>query len=127
MQIIGVLDWELVIFGDLLMDFGNIFVYWVEVGDLVLVQLICCQFSYLLGMLICWEFVDYYVEWVGILLIDNLDFYYIYGLFCFVGIVQQIYYCYYYGQIQDKCFVQFVQMNKLLEQMSLQVIECFCL
>ncbi|MFO6249333.1 hypothetical protein ACLBVD_37295, partial [Pseudomonas aeruginosa] len=39
------------------------------------------------------------------------------------GIVQQIYYRYYHGQTQDKRFAQFVQMNKLLEQMSLQAIE----
>lgn len=28
-----VLDWELVILGDLLMDLGNMLVYWVEFGD----------------------------------------------------------------------------------------------
>ncbi|MFX7739873.1 phosphotransferase family protein, partial [Acinetobacter baumannii] len=52
-----------------------------------------------------------------------LDFYYTYGLFRLAGIVQQIYYRYYHGQTQDKRFAQFVQMNKLLEQMSLQAIE----
>ncbi len=49
--------------------------------------------------------------------------YYTYGLFRLAGIVQQIYYRYYHGQTQDKRFAQFVQMNKLLEQMSLQAIE----
>jgi hypothetical protein len=36
--------------------------------------------------------------------------------------VQQIYYRFYHGQTQDKRFAQFIHMNKLLEQMSLQVI-----
>jgi len=46
-----------------------------------------------------------------------------YGLFRLAGIVQQIYYRFYHGQTQDKRFAQFIHMNKLLEQMSLQVIQ----
>ena len=38
------------------------------------------------------------------------------------GIVQQIYYRFYHGQTQDKRFASFVQMNALLERMTLQVI-----
>ncbi len=73
------------------------------------------------GMLTRREFVDYYAERAGIR-IDNFDFYYTYGLFRLAGIVQQIYYRFFHGQTQDKRFAQFVSMNKLLEQMSLQVI-----
>jgi len=36
--------------------------------------------------------------------------------------VQQIYYRFFHGQTQDKRFAQFIQMNTLLEQMSLNVI-----
>ena len=50
------------------------------------------------------------------------DSYYCYGLFRLAGIVQQIYYRYYHGQTQDKRFAQFIHMNRLLEQMTLQVI-----
>ncbi len=67
------------------------------------------------------EFVDYYAERSGIR-VDNFDFYYTYGLFRLAGIVQQIYYRFFHGQTQDKRFAQFIQMNKLLEQMSLNVI-----
>jgi len=55
--------------------------------------------------------------------IANFDFYYTYGLFRLAGIVQQIYYRFFHGQTQDKRFAQFIHMNKLLEQMSLNVIK----
>ncbi|MCY1407008.1 Phosphotransferase enzyme family protein [compost metagenome] len=121
MQIIGVLDWELTTIGDPLMDLGNTLAYWIEAGDPAPVQLMRRQPSHAPGMLTRRQFVDYYAERAGIE-IDNYDFYYTYGLFRLAGIVQQIYYRFYHGQTQDKRFAQFIGMNKLLEQMSLQVI-----
>lgn len=121
MRIIGVLDWELTTIGDPLMDLGNTLAYWIEAGDPAPVQLMRRQPSNAPGMLTRQEFVDYYVERAGID-IPSFDFYYTYGLFRLAGIVQQIYYRFYHGQTQDKRFAQFVQMNKLLEHMSLQVI-----
>ena len=122
MQIIGVLDWELTTLGDPLMDLGNTLAYWIEADDPAPVQLMRRQPSHAPGMLTRRQFVDYYAERSGIQ-IDNYDFYYTYGLFRLAGIVQQIYYRYYHGQTQDKRFAQFVQMNGLLEHMSLKVIE----
>jgi aminoglycoside phosphotransferase (APT) family kinase protein len=122
MQIIGVLDWELTTIGDPLMDLGNTLAYWIEAGDPAPVQLMRRQPSHAPGMLTRRQFVDYYAERSGIQ-IDNFDFYYTYGLFRLAGIVQQIYYRFFHGQTQDKRFAQFIQMNKLLEQMSLQVID----
>ncbi|MCD7070922.1 phosphotransferase family protein [Pseudomonas petroselini] len=121
MQIIGVLDWELTTLGDPLMDLGNTLAYWIEAADPAPVQLMRRQPSNAPGMLTRREFVDYYAERSGIQ-IDNFDFYYTYGLFRLAGIVQQIYYRFFHGQTQDKRFAQFIQMNKLLEQMSLNVI-----
>ncbi|MCQ4272806.1 phosphotransferase family protein [Pseudomonas kuykendallii] len=121
MRIIGVLDWELTTIGDPLMDLGNTLAYWIEAGDPAPVQLMRRQPSNAPGMLTRQEFVDYYAERAGID-IPSFDFYYTYGLFRLAGIVQQIYYRFYHGQTQDKRFAQFVQMNKLLEHMSLQVI-----
>ncbi|MCY1400719.1 Phosphotransferase enzyme family protein [compost metagenome] len=121
MQIIGVLDWELTTIGDPLMDLGNTLAYWIEADDPAPVQLMRRQPSHAPGMLTRRQFVDYYAERAGIQ-IDNYDFYYTYGLFRLAGIVQQIYYRFYHGQTQDKRFAQFIGMNKLLEQMSLQVI-----
>ncbi|GIZ11861.1 phosphotransferase family protein [Pseudomonas sp. NCCP-436] len=121
MQIIGVLDWEMTTIGDPLMDLGNTLAYWIEAGDPPPVQLMRRQPSNAPGMLTRQQFVDYYAERAGID-IRNFDFYYTYGLFRLAGIVQQIYYRFHHGQTQDKRFSQFIHMNKLLEQMSLQVI-----
>ncbi|CDM40777.1 phosphotransferase family protein [Ectopseudomonas oleovorans] len=121
MQIIGVLDWEMTTIGDPLMDLGNTLAYWIEASDPAPVQLMRRQPSNAPGMLTRQQFVDYYAEKAGIA-IDSFDFYYTYGLFRLAGIVQQIYYRFYHGQTQDKRFAQFIQMNKLLEQMCLQVI-----
>ncbi|VVP68634.1 hypothetical protein PS910_00403 [Pseudomonas fluorescens] len=121
MQIIGVLDWEMATIGDPLMDLGNSLAYWIEAGDPAPVQLMRRQPSNAPGMLTRRQFVDYYAQRAG-LVIDNFDFYYTYGLFRLAGIVQQIYYRFYHGQTQDKRFAQFIHMNALLEQMSLQVI-----
>lgn len=121
MRIIGVLDWELTTLGDPLMDLGNTLAYWIEADDPAPVQLMRRQPSHAPGMLTRRQFVDHYAMRTG-LRIDNFDFYYAYGLFRLAGIVQQIYYRYYHGQTQDKRFAQFIQMNALLEYMSLQVI-----
>jgi aminoglycoside phosphotransferase (APT) family kinase protein len=121
-EIIGVLDWELTTLGDPLMDLGNSLAYWIEASDPAPVQLMRRQPSNAPGMLTRQEFADYYAQRAGIK-IDCIDFYYTYGLFRLAGIVQQIYYRFFHGQTQDKRFAQFVQMNKLLEQMSLQVIK----
>ena len=120
-RIIGVLDWELTTLGDPLMDLGNTLAYWIEAGDPAPVQLMRRQPSNAPGMLTRQQFADYYAERAGIE-IKSIDFYYTYGLFRLAGIVQQIYYRFFHGQTQDKRFAQFIQMNKLLEQMSLNVI-----
>ena len=122
MHIIGVLDWELTTLGDPLMDLGNTLAYWIQADDPAPVQLMRRQPSNAPGMLTRQAFVDYYAERAGVR-IDNFDFYYTYGLFRLAGIVQQIYYRFFHGQTQDKRFAQFIHMNRLLEQMSLSVIE----
>jgi len=121
MRIIGVLDWEMATIGDPLMDLGNSLAYWIEAGDPAPVQLMRRQPSNAPGMLTRQQFVEHYAERAGIR-IDNFDFYYCYGLFRLAGIVQQIYYRFFHGQTQDKRFAQFIHMNRLLEQMSLQLI-----
>ncbi|WP_263145735.1 phosphotransferase family protein [Pseudomonas sp. RIT-PI-AD] len=122
LKIIGVLDWELTTLGDPLMDLGNTLAYWIQADDPAPVQLMRRQPSHLPGMLGRQAFADYYAERSGIE-IPSIDFYYTYGLFRLAGIVQQIYYRYFHGQTQDKRFAQFIQMNKLLEHMSLKVID----
>ncbi|MGV8604699.1 phosphotransferase family protein, partial [Pseudomonas aeruginosa] len=79
------------------------------------VQLTRRQPSHLPGMLTRREFADYYAERAGIPPIDNLDFYYTYGLFRLARIVQEIYYRYYHGQTQEEHFAQFEHRNKAPE------------
>ncbi|SEL38248.1 Predicted kinase, aminoglycoside phosphotransferase (APT) family [Atopomonas hussainii] len=122
MNIIGVLDWELTTIGDPLMDLGNTLAYWIEAGDPQPMQMMRRQPSNAPGMLTRAEFAAYYAEKAGIEL-PCINFYYCYGLFRLAGIVQQIYYRYYHGQTQDKRFAQFSMMNKLLEQVALNVIK----
>lgn len=121
MRIIGVLDWEMTTIGDPLMDLGNSLAYWIEADDPPPVQMMRRQPSHAPGMLTRREFVDYYAERAGIR-IDNFDYYYTYGLFRLAAIVQQIYYRYFHGQTRDQRFARFIDMNRLLEQMSLAVI-----
>ena len=121
LNIIGVLDWELATIGDPLMDLGNTLAYWIEAGDPAPMQLMRRQPSNAAGMLTRREFVDYYAQRAG-LEIDNYDFYYTYGLFRLAAIAQQIYYRFYHGQTKDKRFAQLILLNRLLEQISLQVI-----
>mgnify|MGYP003466002399 CR=1 FL=1 len=121
-RIIGVLDWELTTLGDPLMDLGNSLAYWIEASDPAQIVRVINAYLDAPGMLTRQQFADYYAERAGIE-IKSIDFYYTYGLFRLAGIVQQIYYRFFHGQTQDKRFAQFVQMNKLLEQMSLQVIK----
>ena len=122
LRIVGVLDWEMATLGDPLMDLGNTLAYWIQADDPAPVRLMRRQPSHVPGMLTRRQFVDYYAQQAG-LRIDNIDFYYAFGLFRLAGIVQQIYYRFYHGQTQDKRFAPFVQMNALLERMTLQVIE----
>lgn len=122
LRIVGVLDWEMATLGDPLMDLGNTLAYWIQADDPAPVRLMRRQPSHVPGMLTRRQFVDYYAKQAG-LRIDNIDFYYAFGLFRLAGIVQQIYYRFYHGQTQDKRFAPFVQMNALLERMTLQVIE----
>ena len=123
-RVIGVLDWEMATLGDPLMDLGNALAYWVHADDNTLLQTTRRQPTHLPGMLRREEVVEYYLDKSGFKLDrQKWAFYEVYGLFRLAVIVQQIYYRYYHGQTQDKRFAQFVQMNKLLEQMSLQAIE----
>ncbi|WP_028693626.1 phosphotransferase family protein [Pseudomonas cremoricolorata] len=120
-RIIGVLDWEMATVGDPLMDLGNSLAYWIEADDPAPIQQLRRQPSNAPGMLSRQQFVAHYAERSGLRL-DNVDFYHVYGLFRLAGIVQQIYYRYFHGQTKDRRFAAFIDMNRLLERMTLEVI-----
>lgn len=121
LEIIGVLDWEMATVGDPLMDLGSSLGYWIDRDDPDEYQLMRMLPTTAEGMMTRRELVDRYSEISGIT-IDNIDFYYCFGLFRLAVIAQQIYYRYYHKQTADKRFAQLVFAVVLLEKGARQVI-----
>jgi aminoglycoside phosphotransferase (APT) family kinase protein len=68
------------------------------------------------------ELVDSYAERMGIK-IENIDFYYCFGLFRLAVIAQQIYYRFYHGQTRDERFKLMIFAVHVLEEAAKNVIE----
>ncbi len=105
-KVIALLDWEICALGNPLMDLGNALAYWVEPDDPAYMQAIMIQPSSAQGMLSRAEVVDLYAEKTA-LDVSDFTFYYTYGLFRNVVILQQIYYRYYHKMTRDKRFEKF--------------------
>ena len=121
LEIIGILDWEMATIGDPLMDLGNSLAYWVEKDDPPNVQLIRMIATHIEGMLTRKEQVALYSEIMG-RKIDNIDFYFCFGLFRLAVIAQQIYYRFYHGQTKDERFKMLIGAVKILETVAKDVI-----
>jgi len=117
----GVLDWEMATVGDPLMDLGCSLAYWIVADDPASLQAIRTQPTTANNMLSRDEYVQHYCQLSGLSL-DNYDFYYVYGLFRLMVIVQQIYYRYEKGQTDDQRFKPFGQIRDILIQHSQQHI-----
>lgn len=122
LRIIGVLDWEMATVGDPLMDLGSSLGYWVQKGDPPELQAIRFMPTDAEGALTREELVAYYAELSG-RTIDNLDFYYCFGLFRLAAIAQQIYYRYYHGQTSDERFKAMILGVAALEKAARMKIE----
>lgn len=105
-KVIALLDWEICALGNPLMDLGNALAYWVEPDDPAYLQAIMMQPSSAPGMLSRAEIIELYAEKTG-LDVSDFTFYYTYGLFRNIVILQQIYYRYYHKMTQDKRFEKF--------------------
>ncbi len=121
LKIIGVLDWEMATLGDPLMDLGCSLAYWVEKTDPPPLQLSRMGPTNLPGMPTRKELVARYAEKSG-MKIENIDFYYVFGLFRLGVIAQQIYYRFYHKQVSDKRFAMFGQFVTYLSQICEGVI-----
>ncbi|KAA3641062.1 MAG: phosphotransferase family protein [Proteobacteria bacterium] len=117
----GVLDWEMATVGDPLMDLGCSLAYWIQADDSANLQAIRSQPTTEKNMLSRDDYVHQYCQISGLSL-DNYDFYYVYGLFRLMVIVQQIYYRYEKGQTDDQRFKPFGQIRDILIQHSQQQI-----
>ncbi len=113
-EILGVLDWEMATVGDPLMDLGGSLAYWIEAKDPFCLRLLRRQPTHHKGMMTRDEVVAYYLKNMGFEGV-NMKFYYIFGLFRLIGIIQQIYYRYYHRQSSNPRFSAFGVGVKMLE------------
>jgi len=120
-RIIGVLDWEMATIGDPLMDLGNSLAYWVEAGDSEEMQALRLMPTHIPGALTRDELVTAYSAKSG-LAVDDIAFYYAFGLFRLAVIAQQIYYRYFHGQTRDQRFAMLIFAVAALERRAAEVI-----
>ncbi len=121
-RIIGVLDWEMATVGDPLMDLGNSMAYWVEAGDPPDRQAIRRMPTNLDGALTRAEAVELYLRKSG-RVVENFEYYYVFGLFRLAVIGQQIYYRFYHGQTQDQRFQAIILAVQVLDKTAREIIQ----
>lgn len=110
-KINSILDWEMCTIGDPLMDLGTSIAYWAMSSD---PKGLLSAFDYptsLEGNPSRLEVVEMYEKKTGVP-VNNLVFYYVFGLFKIAVIVQQIYYRYNKGLTSDE---KFKNLNKIAE------------
>ncbi len=121
-KVAAVFDWEMCTLGDPLMDLGTSLGYWTMKEDGPLILNGIPSPTHLEGNPSRTELVELYAQKSG-RPINNLVFYYVYGLFKIAVIVQQIYYRYHHGMTKDERFAQFNQATKLFCFMAATAID----
>lgn len=106
-RVLGILDWEMSTVGDPLMDLGTTLCYWIDPGDPPLLQHIRFGPTTLPGMLSRAELARCYAERSG-RDIQNILFYYCFGLFKTAVVAQQIYSRFKQGLTRDQRFAQMI-------------------
>lgn len=108
-EIKAVLDWEMATVGDPLMDLGTSLAYWAEAGDPEILKLF--NASHFSGNFSRQEVIAYYEKHSQVNL-QNMVFYYVFGLFKVAVIAQQIYKRYQLGQAPDPRFASLIEVVK---------------
>ena len=108
-QIKACLDWEMATIGDPLMDLGSTLGYWVDPGDPGDWQNQSFGLTTLAGNLSREELVEHYVKHSD-REVEDLVFYFAYGLFKIAVIVQQIYARYRQGLTSDTRFAPLIDL-----------------
>jgi aminoglycoside phosphotransferase (APT) family kinase protein len=121
-QIIGVLDWEMATLGDPLMDLGVTLSYWVEATDSDAARKGSFGPTTLPGSYTRRDLVDRYRKQTG-RNIENIHFYFCYGLFKLAVIVQQIYARFARGLTKDPRFNNLNEMVRSLSEQAVEVID----
>ena len=110
-EITAILDWEMCTLGDPLMDLGTSLAYWTTDADPDFMKQGLQSPTVMVGNPSRTDVVQQYALKSG-RNIDNLVFYYAYGLFKIAVIAQQIYYRYKHGHTSDP---KFAYLNKAAE------------
>lgn len=121
-EVSAILDWEMCTLGDPLMDLGTSIAYWSMSTDADIIINGWPSPTTMEGNPGRNELVEMYAKKSG-RPINNLVFYYAYGLFKIAVIVQQIYYRYHNGLTQDKRFANLNQATLLFSMMAWQSIQ----
>lgn len=122
LNVCAVLDWEMCTLGDPLMDLGTSLAYWTMSSDGQLVTAGIPSPTVLEGNPSRTEIVQQYAL-KSDTQIDNLVFYYVYGLFKIAVIAQQIYYRYHQGLTTDHRFATLDKSSEFLCRMAWQAIQ----
>ena len=121
-KVLAVLDWEMSTIGDPLMDLGTTLGYWVNPDDPDWLKELALSPTTLPGNPTRTEIVQWYAEKSG-KNIDNVVFYYVYGLFKIAVIAQQIYARYKKGLTKDPRFSKLGQVVNGLGKWALNAID----
>ncbi|MFM8449329.1 MAG: phosphotransferase family protein [Haliscomenobacter sp.] len=118
----AVLDWEMCAVGDPLMDVGVMLGYWIQPGEAEAVVHSVANLTWLPGNLSRRELADRYAEKSGRNMQDLL-FYYIFGVFKIGVIVQQIYYRYRQGFTRDARFASLQMVVQAFSHLGRTALE----
>lgn len=121
-RIIGVLDWEMSTVGDPLMDLGTTLSYWTEATDPEVARQMSMGPTDAPGSLTRAEVVARYAEASG-RSVQDVAFYFAFGLFKTAVVLQQIYYRYQQGLTQDARFASLIWGVGLLANNAREVVQ----
>ena len=121
-EVAAVLDWEMATIGDPLMDLGTTLGYWTIASDPDFVKKGLPSPTIFEGNLSRTQLVEEYAKRSG-RKIDQIIFYYVYGLFKIAVIAQQIFYRYKKGLTSDPKFAGLEAASEGLCMMALQAIQ----
>ncbi len=112
-RVAAILDWEMSTVGDPLMDLGTALCYWVEKDDNPGMQMISFGPTAAPGFLSRREVAERYAQKTGRNL-ENVVYYYCFGLFKTAVVTQQIYYRFAKGLTKDPRFAMMIEATKIL-------------
>lgn len=121
-RIAAILDWEMCTLGDPLMDLGTSLGYWTTADDPEFMKQGLPSPTIMKGNPSRTEIVQHYALKSG-RNIDNLTFYFAYGLFKIAVIAQQIYYRYKHGHTSDPKFANLNKASALCCNTAWQAIQ----